>query len=83
MKVKAEEITILDPLYSSTLSNNFSHAKSTAVAKDIFQRKLNILKANAVLTQSHCLRKDIFNCGVYVCYYALQLGEGKVYNVCQ
>ncbi|XP_065682272.1 uncharacterized protein LOC136095504 [Hydra vulgaris] len=81
LKVKTEEINVLDPLASNVLLNNISHKKSIAVAKEIYKRKFNILNPNVISTQSHCLQKDGYNCGVYVCYYALQLCEGRVYNV--
>ncbi|XP_065651723.1 uncharacterized protein LOC136079611 isoform X2 [Hydra vulgaris] len=75
LKVKTEEITVIDPLASNILLNNISHKKSIAVAKEIYKRKFNILNPNVISTQSHCLQNDSYNCGVYVCYYALQLCE--------
>ena len=78
LKVITKEVTVLDPLYCNIMPNNLSHNKSIAVAKDLFRLKFNILNPTVISAPSHCLQKDSYNCGVYICYYALQLCEGII-----
>ncbi|XP_047137477.1 uncharacterized protein LOC124813981 [Hydra vulgaris] len=80
LKVKTEEVTILDPLHCNNMPNNSSYNKCILVAKNLFKQKFNILNAKVISAPSHCLQKDSYNCGVYVCYYALQLCEEKNLN---
>nr|XP_047136364.1 uncharacterized protein LOC124813417 [Hydra vulgaris] len=75
LKVITKEVTLLDPLHCIIMPNNLSHNKSIAVAKDLFRLKFNILNPTVISAPSHCLQKDSYNCGVYVCYYALHLCE--------
>ncbi|XP_065647825.1 uncharacterized protein LOC136077118 [Hydra vulgaris] len=80
LKVITKEVTVLDPLHCNIMPNNFSHNKSIAVAKDLFRLKFDILNPTVISAPSHCLQKDSYNCGVYICYYALQFCEEKNIN---
>ncbi|XP_065665803.1 uncharacterized protein LOC136087284 isoform X3 [Hydra vulgaris] len=48
----------------------------------VFFQKVKLIKhiEECHEAPSHCLQKDSYNCGVYICYYALQFCEEKNIN---
>ena len=82
LRITEEEIVILDPLQRDYNESDPSHQMCVKVGRELFSRKFRQNKVVVALSPDHILQKDCFNCGVYVCYYARQLCEGKLFVLC-
>ena len=77
--VRASAVIILDPISINYQPSNKSHKEAVFIASEILNKRFSkeVIK---VKTIRHSLQHNTNSCGVYCCFYASQLLQGKLNN---
>ena len=74
---QTKTITILDPLQLQLNKTNKTVKESIKLDYAVFSNKFNTEPVHEILDETHVIQTDIYNCGVFVCFYAYQIVNGK------
>ena len=75
--VRASAVIILDPISINYQPSNKSRKEAVFIASEILNKRFS-KEVIEVKTIRHSLQQDTNSCGVYCCFYATQILQGKL-----
>ena len=75
--VRASAVIILDPISLNYQPSNKSHEEAVFIASEILNKRFS-KEVIEVKTIRHSLQQDTNSCGVYCCFSATQILQGKL-----
>ena len=75
--VRASAVIILDPISINYQPSNKWHKEAVFIASEILNKRFS-KEVIEVKTIRHSLQQDTNSCGVYCCFYATQILQGKL-----
>ena len=75
--VRASAVIILDPISLNYQPSNKSHEEAVFIASEILNKRFS-KEVIEVKTIRHSLQQDANSCGVYCCFNATQILQGKL-----